>query len=84
MAESFDETFDCGWCESENVFTVSSAEFTQVDDLSGFHGWMPVFDKVKRVCPHCDKETEFTMDVETARGKDWLFIYEVEDTEELA
>jgi len=84
MIEKFDETFGCGWCETENVFTVSSNEFTEVDDFSGLHGWCPVFNKVKRVCPHCGEKTEFTMGVETTRGRDWLLIHEIEDTEELA
>lgn len=75
---SFVEEFDCGSCESEDVFSISSSEFTTVNDFSGPWGWMPQFDIIEKVCPHCGAKTSFSMDVETTRGRDWLFIFEVE------
>lgn len=76
---SFVEKFDCSSCESEDVFAISSSEFTIVNDFSGWGGWMPQFDVIKKVCPQCGVKTDFTMDVETTRGRDWLFIFEVSE-----
>ena len=45
---SFVEEFDCGSCESEDVFSISSSEFTTVNDFSGPWGWMPQFDIIEK------------------------------------
>ena len=70
----FSETFDCGECEVENVFTISTTDFTQSGDFSGFGGWHPVFNKLTRKCPHCGEESWFTMDTENTRWGDFLHI----------
>ena len=70
----FSETFDCGECEVEDVFVISTTDFTQIDDLSGPQGWDPIFNKLTRKCPHCGEETEFAMDTEHTRWGDLLVI----------
>ena len=70
----FSETFDCGDCEVDAVFTISTTDFTQIGDHSGWGGWNPVFNRITRKCPHCGEETEFAMDTEHTRWGDLLVI----------
>ena len=57
----FTEDFDCGWCEREDVFTLSSTEFTLISENSGTWGYTPEFNVIKKTCPCCGEESEFTM-----------------------
>lgn len=74
----FEETFDCGWCERENVFTIKTTDFKQIGDNSGTWGWSPKFKPIEKTCPNCGEKTEYGMDVETSRGKEYLIIYDTD------
>lgn len=74
MIEPFEETFDCPECESVDVLVVSSTDFTQIDDFSCLGEWAPEFDIVKKVCPDCGEETQFSMNAATWREHSFLVI----------
>lgn len=74
MIESFEETFNCSECESADVLVVASTDFTQIDDFSCLGEWAPEFDIVKKVCPDCREETQFSMNAATWRGRSFLVI----------
>ena len=74
----FEETFHCGWCERDDVFTIKSTDFKQIGDNSGTWGWSPKFKPIEKTCPHCGEKTEYGMDVETSRGKEYLMIYDTD------
>ena len=76
---SFTEGFDCGWCEREEVFALSSTEFTVIGDNSGTWGYVPKFNVIKKVCPHCGEESEFGMEWEDTRCGGYFIIYEVDE-----
>ncbi len=75
----FEETFDCGWCERDDVFTIKTTDFKQIGDNSGTWGWFPEFKAIEKTCPHCDGKTKFSMDVQDSRGREYLVIYEVDE-----
>ena len=75
----FTEDFDCGWCEREDVFRLSSTEFTLIGDNSGSWGYMPKFNVIKKTCSCCGEVSEFLMDWEDTRLGGYYFIYEVDE-----
>jgi len=70
----FEETLYCPCCGEDDVITISTTDFTQVGDNSGWGGWDPVFNKVKRLCPVCGEESVWTMMTESDRFGERLVI----------
>ena len=75
----FTEDFDCGCCEREDVFRLSSTEFTLISDNSGTWGYTPKFNVIKKVCSHCGEGSEFGMEWEDTRRGGYYTIYEVDE-----
>ena len=75
----FTEDFDCGWCEREDVFTLSSTEFTLISENSGTWGYTPKFNVIKKTCSCCGEESEFLMDWEDTRMGGYYVIHEVDE-----
>ena len=69
------EIFWCGWCETEDVLSISENDFVLISSF-GLPGlWCPTWSTVTRTCPHCGEDTDFGMSNE----KYGLLIHSIDD-----